>query len=341
MLNIIIIIIFIIYIISIKNKNNYIETFKNYKYLTFQKQNLSTVGFTLETFDLKHLLQNKFMLNPRLYTNSTQILNNINNNKLDFGIVYHNFFNNKYNNIKKISYISYSSHLILTYNNTFNNIFDLSNKKICLGINNSDTYQIGKYIFNLLKINIIPITFNNYNDIIYNFNSFDALYLNIINPNSYIFKLNIDKLNFIDITNNIDKNILYRINLLKNKNNKYLPYNNNSINNNPSNNIWLVCNKNYNSNFINKLFNIIIKLNNYKIKINNNFFIKFNNIANIVIDDNEVQNRNKIINDPYFKSFQYNPQIDYHNIIIDNYIKLGYITYNKNFNSFLSYNKFN
>ena len=330
----------IIIIYKIKNKNNSIEPFKNYTQYTFEIQQPYKIGFTYETQDLLILFKNKLNLKPEININSTQILNDINTNKIDFGIVYDNFINNNFSNVKKFSYINFSSHLLLSYDNSINNILDLQDKTICFGLENSDSFKIGQKIFNLLKINIIIYIPKTLKELITDFNSnkYDVLYLNIFAPNYIITQLNLDNLNFIDITKNIDKNLLYRINILKYKNSKYLNYKNNTTINNPSNNIWFVCNKNTNPTIINNIFNILINLKNYNIKINNKY-LNLNNITNITIDDNEATKRNKILNDKLFNSFYYNSTIDYHPIIIQKYIQLGYITNKKNIDCIFKYKK--
>lgn len=332
-------IIFIILIIYLYNKSN-IESFTNYTHYTFEIQKPYQIGITYETQDLLPLIKNKLKLKNKLYNNSTQILNDVNLNKIDFGLVYDNFLDKSFINVKKLSYLNYSSHLLLTYDNSINNIQDTIDKTICFGLENSDSFKIGKNIFTLLKINIkiyIPKTLK---ELISDFNSnkFDVLYLNLFIPNSIIAKLNLDNLNFIDITKNVDKNLLYRINLLKYKNNKYLNYKNNTIINNPSNNIWIVCNNNTNSKIINNIFNILINLRNYNIKIYNNY-LNLNNISDITVDDNEASKRNKILNDKLFNSFYYKSTIDYHPLIIQKYIKLGYISNKKNIDCLFKYKK--
>jgi len=58
-----------------------------------------------------------------------------------------------------------------------------------------------------------------------------------------------------------------------------------------------------------------------------------------MIDDNESFNRYKSKNDKIFNSFYYKIPIDYHAIIINKYIKLGYITEKKNINCVFNYKK--
>ena len=326
-------IIFILIIIIYYQKTSIIEHYTNYKYMTFEINRVYNIGITFETTDLKPLLKNKLKLKNKLYINSTEILNDINSNKLDFGFVYDNFLDEKFSNVKKLSYINYSSHLLLTYDNSINNILDLQDKTICLGLENSDSYKIAIKLFTLLKININIIVSKNQEQLIKDFNSnkFDALYINTFTPNSIITKLNLNNLYFIDIIQNIDRNLLYRINLLKYKNSKYLIYKNNTTINNPSNNIWLVTNINTNPKIINNIFNILINLKHYSIKINNNY-LSLNNLSDIVLDDNESKNRNIIPNDKIFNSFYHDSNIDYHPLIIQKYIELGYITDKKNIN---------
>lgn len=319
--------------------NNYnIEHYTNYKYMTFEIDRVYRVGNIFETKDLNNLLKNKLKLKQIIYNNSTEILNDINNNKLDFGIIYDNFLDKKYNNIKKISYINYSSHLLLTYNNNINSIINLKNKNVCLGLKNSNSYKIGIKLFNLLNININIIIPKNEEQLFSDFNSnkFDALYVNTLAPNFIINKLNINNLYFIDITKNIDRNLLYRINLLKNKNDKYLIYKNNSTINNPSNNIWLVSNTNTNPKIISNIINILLSLKHYKIKIGKHY-LNFKNLSDIIIDDNEAKHRNLIKKEKLLNSFYYNTDIDYHNTVIDKYYDLGYITDKKNINCISHY----
>ena len=330
------ILIIITLLFNINNSN--IEHYKDYKFMTFEIDRVYKVGNIFETKDLNYMLKNKLKLKQIIYNNSTDIINDINNNKLDFGIVYDNFLDKKYNNIKKISYINYSSHLLLTYNNNIKSILDLRNKNVCLGLKNSNSYKIGIKLFNILNININIIIPKNEEQLFSDFNSnkFDALYINSLAPNFIINKLNINNLYFIDITKNIDRNLLYRINLLKNKNDKYLVYKNNSTINNPSNNIWLISNINTNPKIISNIINILISLEHYKIKIGK-YYLNFKNLSDIIIDDNEAKYRNIIKKEKLLNSFYYNTNIDYHNIVIDKYYDLGYITDKKDINCISHY----
>lgn len=334
-----ILILFFIFIKKKKNIENFTD-FSNYKHYTFEFRNTYNVGFTFETLDLLPLLKNKLKLNTQKYINSTNILQDVNTNKLDYGLVYDNFINETYTNVKKVCYINYSSHFLITYDNSINNLLDLQGKNICFGFKNTDTYKIGIKIFNLLKIDINIFIPKNEVELIENFNSFriDALYLNLIRLNSFINKFNLDKLHFIDLTNDIDRDILYRLNLLKYKTDNFLFYKNYNTVNNPSNNIYLICNSDTNHNSINEIFSKLIKLHDYKIKIYNNF-LTFKTIGDIMIDDNESFNRYKSKNDKIFNSFYYKIPIDYHAIIINKYIKLGYITEKKNINCVFNYKK--
>ena len=130
----------IIIIYKIKNKNNSIEPFKNYTQYTFEIQQPYKIGFTYETQDLLILFKNKLNLKPEININSTQILNDINTNKIDFGIVYDNFINNNFSNVKKFSYINFSSHLLLSYDNRLKEI--INPKPIYINFSNiySDNY---------------------------------------------------------------------------------------------------------------------------------------------------------------------------------------------------------
>lgn len=329
---------FIIIIIININKKSNIENFRDYKYLTFEINKVYQVGNTIETIDLQYLLKNKLKLKSKIYNNSEEILNDVNSNKLDFGIVYDNFLQKKYSNIKKISYINYTSHLLLTYDNSIKNIFDLQNKKVCFGLKNSNSFIIGRKIFDLLNIKNNIITYDSLEQLILDFNNqkINVLYINSFAPNSIINKLNLDNLYFIDITNNIDRNILYRINLIKNKKDKFLIYKNYTTINNPSNNIWLVTNIKTNEKIISNIINNILNLKYFNIKIGNNF-LSFKNIFDIIIDDNEAKYRNLIKNEKLFKSFTYNTNVDYHNLVIQKYYDLGYITDNKNLKCLFHY----
>lgn len=328
----------IIILIIFYNKKSYIEPYINYKYMTFEINRVYKVGNTFETEDLQYLLKNKLKLKPTIYNNSIEILNDINNNKLDFGIVYDNFLDKKYTNIKKISYITYSSHLLLTYSNSINSILDLENKNVCLGLKDSNSYKLGTKIFNILNIKINIIIPKNQEQMIldFNLNKIDVLYINTLAPNSLINKLNINNLYFIDITKNIDRNLLYRINLLKYKNDKYLIYKNNTTINNPSNNIWLVSNINTNPKIISNIINTLVNLKYYNIKIGNNY-LSFKNLFDIIVDDNEAKHRNLISNDKIFNSFYHNINNDYHKLVIQKYYDLGYITDKKNINCVYHY----
>jgi hypothetical protein len=98
----------------------------------------------------------------------------------------------------------------------------------------------------------------------------------------------------------------------------------------------LISNINTNPKIISNIINILISLEHYKIKIGK-YYLNFKNLSDIIIDDNEAKYRNIIKKEKLLNSFYYNTNIDYHNIVIDKYYDLGYITDKKDINCISHY----
>ena len=324
----ILIIIFLIFFYYNKKKV-LIEKFNNfnsYNYIVVQPHKKYNIMITPECIDLIPLFKNILKLNVIIKQNSNIILNEINNNEDSFGLIYSHFLSEKFKNIKKISYITYSSHCLII-SNEIKNLEDLNNKEICVINNNSDSEILLKYLLNIYKIKVKTFTLPNTNSIIskFNNNSIKILYLNILNPNSIISQLNIKQHYIYNFKLNND---LKKTNIFKEKNTIFLPYNNYKYKNIPSNNIWLVSNNNVNNDFLQFIINKLYSLEQYSLKIID-YSLRLNNINKITIDNSIYHMNNNKINN-LFNSYYYNNKIDYHPLVKKKLIQLGFITEKSN-----------